>query len=301
MLTVQYLSDMESIKEREHFKGRIRELSSKYQKHATRLRSSCPACGSGEYDFAFKKDSIHYLECTSCSTLFVQNVLDDDHYRDYGEDLCRTVYNSKEYIDYLKNLIEKNYFHVELTIKKIFPKDSKPVIGISGFKNDLLLELLQKKIPSSTLQALDFENPRSKHDMIILSNVIERSLDPRKLINQCHDALKDDGYLYMTARLGNGIDILELWENSRVLPLEHLNLVTIQGVRKLLEEKFEIIELSTPGVLDIQIILSTEPDKLSRFMRHLQKKQNPKTVEEYQQFIQKNLLSSHLVLMARKI
>ncbi len=68
---------------------------------------------------------------------------------------------------------------------------------------------------------------------------------------------------------------------------------------------FEIVELSTPGQLDVELVKnSLKNDKninLSRFMSYLIEKRDEYVHRSFQEFLQRNNLSSHVRIAARKI
>jgi len=68
----------------------------------------------------------------------------------------------------------------------------------------------------------------------------------------------------------------------------------------MLKDHFQVLELSTPGVRDISAILNTDSKELSPFVRYLQKHRGNDIVPDFQEFVQKNLLSSYLMMVAKK-
>ena len=141
---------------------------------------------------------------------------------------------------------------------------------------------------------------RKKYNLVVLDNIIETLLDPEKLLNELKTRIADLGYIYISSRLGSGIDILMLWEDSSLLPTEHLNLFSREGIEFLVDRFFAIKHLSTPGILDVRLMLESSRDKLPPFLKYLRKHRGTEIVEDFQLFVQKNLLSSYLVLLAQK-
>jgi hypothetical protein len=112
------------------------------------------------------------------------------------------------------------------------------------------------------------------------------------------------GFLVVTARSGSGFDVQVLWENADVTPLEHLNLISVEGLQTALPRSgFEILEFSTPGQLDVQVVERLRKERgavLPRFLEYLLSHRDALCHEKFQDFIQEQRLSSHLRLIARK-
>jgi hypothetical protein len=87
---------------------------------------------------------------------------------------------------------------------------------------------------------------------------------------------------------------------------EHLNLLSVEGVSILLEAAgFEVVELSTPGQLDLELVTqAVEQDptiELPPFIDYLIHQRGDLAHEEFQTYLQKHRLSSHVRVAARKV
>ena len=124
--------------------------------------------------------------------------------------------------------------------------------------------------------------------------------DLSSFLNLSNKALKKDGYIYILARVGSGIDILTLWEKSKVYPIEHQNLLSIDGLKILLNNiGFHIKEINTPGTLDVDNILKNKSE-IPKFLEYIRLFNNERALEDFRIFIQKNLLSSFATIIAKK-
>lgn len=86
---------------------------------------------------------------------------------------------------------------------------------------------------------------------------------------------------------------------------EHLNLLSIEGIKILLEGAgFRLLELSTPGQLDVELVLRATADDptipVPRFVRYFMENRGIETHADFQSFLQKNRLSSHVRIAAQK-
>ena len=97
-----------------------------------------------------------------------------------------------------------------------------------------------------------------------------------------------------------------LWDKAPYIFVpEHLNLLSIAGLEQLVQRSgFELVELSTPGQLDVeQVRLACQDDpaiRLPRFVETLLSARGPLAAEDFQAFLQKHRLSSHVRIAARK-
>ena len=139
----------------------------------------------------------------------------------------------------------------------------------------------------------------------LLMEALDRSTDPESLLKEIHRQLSPEGLLFVTALVSSGFDmaVLEL-RNLYLFPPDRTNCFSLKGLTQLLERHgFQPLEVSTPGVLDLEIVrshLTREPGlKLSSFERQLA--QGDEQVQQaFQSFLQEQGLSSFARIVARK-
>jgi len=279
----------------------LNKLLLKYQDCDKIIRTTCPACGNDKYDFAFDKGSFHYLQCTDCMSLYIQNILNNKKTLDYEESLNNELYNTQFYNQYEKKLYEKIMSELELILPRLFKNDQVLNIAYFGNKSNVYEEVFSQYNTKFYDCTKNITFSDQKFDFIIIDHFIEKTIELTKFMHKINLSLNDDGFLYITMRVGSGIDILTLWEDCNIYPLEHNNLLSIDGIKKLLDmNEFCIKELNTPGILDIDNILKTQSKALPRFLNYLNQSNNQKSIEEFQTFIQKSLLSSFATIIAQR-
>lgn len=279
----------------------IREAHTHFRKTNKNFRHNCPACNSQEYNFAFEKFGFHYVQCGNCMSLYVQDSLGYAEKSEYEAHLQSTLYSTQSYADYVTNLAEKNLFELELTFSRLLNKTDILDIGYFGTKKKVFIKAFQTfKVNIDDLKSSQIENNK-KYDVIILDHDIEKPIDLSEYLGKMRNLLHDNGLIFATMRVGSGIDILTLWDESKLFPIEHNNLLSIDGLKIAFERSsFYIKEINTPGVLDIENIISTNSDNIPKFLRYLVKTDKKRAIEEFQSFIQKNLLSSYCTIIAAK-
>ena len=109
----------------------------------------------------------------------------------------------------------------------------------------------------------------------------------------------------MTTLSGKGFDIQILWKHHKnVNPPVHLNFFNPGSVQILLERcGFSIVEITTPGKLDWDIVESSSKrgeSKLDRFWNQVINAEEG-TKNELQDWISRNRFSSHMQIVAKKI
>jgi hypothetical protein len=143
--------------------------------------------------------------------------------------------------------------------------------------------------------------------VITAFDIFDRFSDPRQVLTELHNSLTENGLLFITTISGSGFDIRILNEKSRsIVPPIHLNIFTVEGMQKLLESNnYEILELSTPGSLDIELVSTATENcstlKLPPVIDDILCNRNEAIKNDFQEFLQRALLSSHMRVVARKI
>ncbi|MDX9742791.1 MAG: hypothetical protein RBT59_03150 [Arcobacteraceae bacterium] len=292
------LFDINSIKPKE-----IDETIDKLHKDfngKTIVKNICPACGSEQYSFAFDKYKFHYVECCKCKSLYVQNSITMEDYKKYAQELEKIIYTSEKYQNYLNELSNNNHFNLELTLSRFLNKNSLVNVAYMGNKAKVFQIALGgfNTVFEIITEASEIQK---KYDLIILDHYFEKSVDLSNLMKIITQSLNKNGYLYISSRVGSGIDILTLWEDTKLYPFEHQNLMSIDGIKIMLTDNgFNIKELNTPGTLDVDNILNSESSNIPKFLKYLSSFNKENALEDFRIFIQKNLLSSFATVIAQK-
>jgi SAM-dependent methyltransferase len=293
------------------------------------FNSNCPACDSSDSKFEFEKHKFCYVSCKQCSTLYVSP-------RPTLQDLKRFYTNSASTSFWVNEFFKP---HAENRRKLIFrpraeyvyqllsPK-SNSVIGDIGAGFGIFLEELAKYYPEARYVAIEpsvkqaqicrdkginvltcvleeVDDSVEKFNLLTAFELFEHLFCPYDFLCNVYRLLKPDGHFLMTTLNPCGFDIQLLWEKSKSLsPPHHLNFFNPNSIVLLFKRcGFEVIEVSTPGRLDWDIVegmIKKENTDLGRFWNLIANTKDEKCKSQLQQWISNNNLSSHMRVVAKK-
>lgn len=143
-------------------------------------------------------------------------------------------------------------------------------------------------------------------DVAILPECLDRAHDPVAFLRAVAGRLTDGGLLFITALVSSGFDMTVLGlRNLYLFPPDRANCFSLKGLETLLSlEGLKLVEVSTPGVLDVEIVrahLRHDPAlvPLSPFERQLLAGDGDAHAA-FQSFLQQRGMSSFARIVARK-
>jgi transposase-like protein len=324
----------ESLKETEarppgafaHLVERSIASAEKLLEHRDRMDilTACPACGSPNLEIGFRKHEYEYLHCTLCQSLWVSPRPTRAQYHWYLHESPAALFRrDPSYVQSIEARMRDVALPRADQIESLLGQvQSRVSIVQVGPRNSMVLEQLHKRglgplvcvnpLPpfrpntgiDVTTHASLAQLPAASARIVAVFDSLEHELDVAGLLTQAQRVLVAGGFLVVTARSGSGFDVQVLWENADVTPLEHLNLISVEGLQTALARSgFEILEFSTPGQLDVQVVERLRKERgavLPRFLEYLLSHRDALCHEKFQDFIQEQRLSSHLRLIARK-
>ena len=276
----------------------------------------CPACGSKKSKRAFNKFGLNYAECLNCSTVYATLRPSDnnlrEHYRHsasgrfWRETLSQSTAGKRR---------EKIYAPRLQWIKDVageYLKNAESIGDLNSKNPGYVSELLQddyfkeKAIINPYFKAAELPEPKKKLDLITLFEVIDYTSDVEGFFKQIWTCLREGGLCFLTTISISGFDLQVLWEHSKsIFPPDRLNVFSRRGLEILAEKHgFEIIEYSTPGVLDVDMVrnaIHQEPNlEVPRFVRTMLRAENEQLDRDFQNCLQVNRLSSFVRMVLRK-
>jgi len=293
------------------------------------IKINCPACNGEKYKKAFTKDLFTYVLCNQCGTLFVNPRPPFKILNQFYSESPSTEYWVKYFFKPVIEARRDKIFKPRAEqISQKFPEFKNSRIGDIGAGFGLFLEELRKVWGNAEYVAIepsvemakicrdkgfvvipdmleDIAGWDEKFDVLTSFELFEHLYNPGNFLKKVNKLLKKDGYFIMTTLNVQGFDIQLLWEKSKsVSPPHHLNFFNPGSIRCLMERNnFQVISIKTPGKLDWDIVEGTvknENIKLDRFWQLIIEK-DEETKDQFQQWLVKNNLSSHMMVEAKKL
>tara|TARA_R110001592_G_scaffold45060_5_gene144330 strand:+ start:1620 stop:2645 length:1026 start_codon:yes stop_codon:yes gene_type:complete len=286
----------------------------------------CPACDTSKNHCAFTKNGFDYARCAQCTSLFVNprprtedlaryyKESEASHFRtaQFGEETAsqRRVHLLRSLASWMGQLVDlgeetPEFVYGDVGSSSPFLFDEVAELGLFSTLHSLepLVPIAACCGPSVVEHA---SIPAMSFDVLSAFQKLEHQQSPLDYLQGLHACLKPEGMLFLTTRTCSGFDVQVLGEKAAYFYVpEHLNLLSIDGLELLVQRSgFELIELSTPGQLDVELVLQTcasDPTvALPPFLRALIHDRGELAHRDFQAFLQKHRLSSHVRLALRK-
>jgi len=142
-------------------------------------------------------------------------------------------------------------------------------------------------------------------DAVFLFESLDRSPCPLEMLREVSKHLKQGGLCFITSLLSSGFEVQLLGDKSEIfVPPERMNILSYEGMNTLIERLncFDILEFSTPGVLDIPNVVSRLSYlSNSTFFNYIfNERQDPEIIDSFQDYLQMNRLGTFARLVLRK-
>lgn len=306
---------------------RLAESDAKtYFSDVPRNEIKCPACLS-DGDSAFNKNGFTYKECPECRTLFVSPRPSADAFnRYYIESDSSKFWANRFYKETAaarrekiwkpkaamikslmdrKNLLDANLIDIGggyglfaeemflLTGKEVTVIEPAPHLAeVCREKGMRVIECFLEEIEASALPAA----PR----FYVCFELFEHLHDPGLFLKQLRRVMSKDDVFVFTTLSGVGADIRALWQDSKsVVPPHHLNFFNPFSINILLENNgFMLLETTTPGRLDVDILCNNREHIKDRFWQIFVEHADPYQKESMQCLLASTGFSSHMMVVS---
>ncbi len=309
----------------EHDKQFLRDHKSQF------VQVDCPACTSTNHAEWAEKEGFEYHKCAECNTIFMNPRAPEDllgefykqsqNYAFWNEHIFpasddarrerifkpraeRTVTYCKEngisggtmleigaaFGTYCEAVKDQNFFDEIIAVE--------PTPGLA--------ETCRKKgfkTYEETIEELSF--PEEGADVIASFEVLEHIGDPFAFLSNTVRFLKKGGLFIGSCPNGQGLGVLTLKEQARVVDHEHVNYFNPDSIEVICERAgLKVLEVSTPGELDVDLlsnVIAEQPNVVepgSFFAKMAKADQSVK--DDFQVFLKKHNLSSHMWIVAQK-
>lgn len=300
-----------------------------------RVVSSCPACRSKKKKIAFFRFGFKYEECLTCGSVYMNSRPPDadikKHYLEstsadfWRNTLSRKTEGKRKEKIYEKRFqwfrdITQNYMPFATTIADFNSKDpeyTREFLQNGYFKHKVVvnpyfdisaLDIFNADVDSySVIQELDSSLKDGRMvDLVCAFEIMDCFTDVEFLLKTINALLCKGGLCFVTTISISGFDLQVLWENSTsIFPPDRINVFSRTGLELLFKRHgFDMIEYSTPGFLDLDIIKNAvrkNPSiELPRFVKTMLSNGNNQVCRDFQDFLQLSKLSSFVRIVLRK-
>lgn len=289
---------------------------------------SCPGDRSGRGEDAFDKLGLTYQKSNTCKSYYVnprpkpellERFYADSKACQFWREKTLKLPDSEVYylcgsrVNWIMECVDE-YLPGSLTILDYETKYANLITHLNTERlfnkvvvfNPKLYEHLNL-LPNNIVVAQARQDLIAQVDVVTAFETIERMFDPSTLFLDAARFCRQGGLLLFTTASCTGLEYQVLGEHAPNLnPINRMNLLSVEALIKHVESAgFEILEFSTPGRLDVDIVrrvVVQNPNlHIDPFWRYLFEFRTEKTWQGLQNFLQENRLSSHVRIAARKL
>jgi len=289
----------------------------------------CPACASASSQKIFERYRLTYRQCQACDTLYISPRPSDEQINHFyvNAPSCRfwrEQLSEASRVKRSEKIIKPRLEWVLDSVTEYFPH-AKHWVDIHAAQWRYVQAMAEAPMfsqktlinPYCHLKNIEGINVIAQPwwkvqlpqpaDIVTIFESIDQATKPSDLLASVRGMLEKGGLCFMTCILSSGFDIKELGPHAQnIYPPDRLNVFSVKGIKSLIDQHgFECLELSTPGILDVEIVAKTLKDdpqaSVSPFVRDLVLNQSDDVRRSFQEFLQANLLSSYGRILIRKV
>ncbi len=295
-----------------------------YFDHSEKYDVACVACGSEEVSFEFEKQDFEYVRCVNCGTLYQTPRPSAEAFGRFYSDSESSKYWADVFFPAVAEIRREKIFRprvkrlIEMCSKKGL--DVKRLVDVgAGYgifldewrlccpevdavavepSASLAAECRRKEFRVIEAVAQQANGLSGFADLVVCFEVLEHVDDPLSFLNTLKGMVRPGGYVFISTLCIDGFDLQMLWEKStQMSPPHHINILSVDGFVELFKQAGLVdVDVSTPGVLDVDIIRNVANDDTEfltehRFLRSVL--HDKKIAQEFQSFLSENRLSSH--------
>jgi 2-polyprenyl-3-methyl-5-hydroxy-6-metoxy-1,4-benzoquinol methylase len=289
---------------------------------------NCPACFALGNP-AFSKFGFNYDVCKFCDSLFVNPLPPPATFVSYYTESPSSTYWAstfyKETSEARREKLWKPKAHLILELMEKFSATQHLVVDIGGgfgiFAEELLLlggksavivepgPQLAQVCREKGFQVVEkfLENVQSIDlpigpKLFVSFELFEHLHDPEDFLVKLNHLMSPGDLFVLTTLSSTGLDIQVLWEDSKsVTPPHHINFLNPRAIEILLSRiGHEVLQITTPGKLDVDILSNNVEKITDRFWKTFITKASPGEKLAMQEFLATEGWSSHMMSVSRK-
>lgn len=310
------LSSVKPLEELASYRKALIELTKKALAHGSQPRALSPI-SQRVLEPAGEVEGLPYGRCPESGSLFLTQLPKPQV---WAELLTQVVQLRHSPVGFHRNLAQSRMDHVyapklewmeeALRLQQIRqPRVLEVATAPSDFTQLLRESATFSQVVTEDETALAFSKDpdgRQPLEAAILLESLDHSMEPAGLAQALSQRLVPGGLLFVTCLVASGFDFHVLGlRNLYLVPPDRANCFTLKGLTQLLKRhRFELVEVSTPGVLDVEIVRShwqKDPTlPVSSFERFILES-DEEARRAFQSFLQEGHASSFARLVARRV
>jgi len=313
----------------------LEEIKNKWQNKTGWIDVPCPVCGSSDCMPAFNKFLFEYAECKNCKTLYAssrppgkeltlwyghsiaaefwqENILKSSE-SSRNEKIIepRAQWITDAISEYMHDASSRNIKYTDISFygrmlnEKISELNEQLVVTAAGITAGK--EGYQgKKIRVVPLNSINDLTGLDKTDILVAIDVFDRITSIQSFLEQVSQITEPGALVFAACPVSSGLEIQALWnESPSIIPPDKLNFPSVEGLISLFSAsgKWEIMELSTPGMFDVQLVrqaLERNAGQWPRVVRALFEHMDDTGDELFTGYLQSQRLSSFARIVLKR-
>jgi len=293
------------------------------------IKVDCPGCSDSKPEFMFNRIGFDYYACNKCGTFFVSPRPTEAELRSFYKNSSAGIFLREVFLGKTLKSRSKKVFSYRIQwiiglVEEYLP-GAKVFLDYSTRYPTFLRELantgLFESIISVSPECYGQEDSFPKDleiidngdmiensvDMLSTFELVEKAFDPGKLFSSAYNACKTGGLYIITTTTSSGFEYQVLRQYCpNIIAPDRLNILSLEALTDRIKQAgFEIIEVSTPGRLDVEMVKRTyerNPDiPLDPFWKYVFQSRSEDALHSFQEYLQQFQLSSHIRIAARKV
>ena len=308
------------------------EIGQRWKDRSRWMRINWPTCDIEQEKPAFERDGFVYVESSICGSLYASYRPNEDEIWSWYRESIPSKFWRDELLSLSKQsrqekINEPRSDWIAEGISEYKPLASslldistngRELINLVASKNTGLKRFVMAgmtaDLEGGATAMIDVEPTKiidlPKHglvDVIVAIDILDRVSDVSLLINALEETLAPGGISFITCPVSSGFEVQALWDGSLTIqPPDKLNIPSVKGLKLLFPApKWEILELSTPGVFDVELVsraIAENPKKSwPRIVRSLVGETDASGKMALVELLQSQRLSSFARLVIKRI
>lgn len=286
--------------------------------------TACPACHGDDVPHAFVHQSLSYRRCGQCETLFVSPGPTESQHLDFVRS-SRAMEFWREHLPADMKRTRRPMYQERVAYALdvwartgVTPRTTLEFgAGNGEFAEELSATGVVERIVLLEPQALNLGQPGIEimtegfealetagrsFDAVFAWELIEHLIEPDQFLRVVRQVLKPGAPFILSTPNERSVETRRLGTDSSNILFDHVRLYNPASISTLLERNgFRVVELCTPGKLDVARLQGYRAERPEAFGDDLCLNlilSDERASEAFQTFLQQNLLSSHMRVVA---